>query len=142
MLDPEEAEKPDAPNANPEVNPESNIDEHTTYIEKHGDVEKGFAEADKIIEFKYKMGMNTWIGPERPCGVFRWNGDNVEVWVKQQRPHVSKKVISTWFGGIPMNKIDLHCLYQGPASAVGASPPGIWEGHTALQSWPNAPAVR
>ncbi len=53
------------------------------------------------------------MGPERPCGVWRWNGEYAEVWVKQQRPHICKRSISTWFGGIPMNKIDLHCLYQG-----------------------------
>jgi xanthine dehydrogenase molybdenum-binding subunit len=113
ILDPEKALEPGAPLANPEANPTANIDPQTTYIEKHGDVEKGFAEADKIIEFKFVQGPNTWIGPERPCGVWRWLGDTAEVWVKQQRPHICKRVISTWFGGIPMNKIELHCLYQG-----------------------------
>ncbi len=83
------------------------------YNEGHGDVEKGFAEADKVIEFKWTFGYNTWVGPERPCGVWRWNGDFAEVWVKQQRPHIAKRAISTWFGGIPMSKIDVHCPYQG-----------------------------
>ena len=113
VLDPEQALQPDAPLANPEARPNGNINEQSTYIEEHGDVEKGFAEADKIIEFKFTQGLNTWIGPERPCGVFRWNGEYAEVWVKQQRPHVSKRAIASWFGGIPMNKIDIHCLYQG-----------------------------
>ena len=36
-----------------------------------------------------------------------------EVWLKQQRPHLVKKNLSSWFGGMPMNKIELHCLYQG-----------------------------
>jgi CO/xanthine dehydrogenase Mo-binding subunit len=36
-----------------------------------------------------------------------------EVWVKQQRPHIAKRVIGSWFGGIPLNKIQIHCLYQG-----------------------------
>jgi len=113
VLDPEKALQPDAPLANPESRPNGNFDPQTKYIEKLGDVEKGFAEADKIIEFKFKQGFNTWIGPERPCGVFRWNGEYPEVWLKQQRPHISKRHIATWFGGIPMNKIDIHCLYQG-----------------------------
>ncbi|HJX12710.1 MAG TPA: xanthine dehydrogenase family protein molybdopterin-binding subunit [Dehalococcoidales bacterium] len=113
VLDPEEALKPDAPLANPEALPKGNLDPESTYIEKHGDVAKGFAEADKIIEFKFTQGLNTWVGPERPCGVFRWNGEYPEVWLKQQRPHISKRHIATWFGGIPMNKIDVHCLYQG-----------------------------
>jgi CO/xanthine dehydrogenase Mo-binding subunit len=113
VLDPEKALLSDAPIADPEENPEGNLTEQNVYIEKHGDVEKGFSEADKIIEFKFTQGLNTWIGPERPCGVFRWNGEYPEVWVKQQRPHICKRAISSWFGGIPMNKIDIHCLYQG-----------------------------
>ncbi len=113
VLDPVKAKEPGAPLSNPEDNPDSNLDTRGVYAEGHGDVQKGFAEADKIIEFKYSMGQNTWAGPERPCGVWRWNGEYAEVWVKQQRPHICKRAISTWFGGIPMNKIDIHCLYQG-----------------------------
>lgn len=78
-----------------------------------GDVKKGFEQADKIIEFNFTRRGHTWIGPERPCGVFKWNGDCPEVWVKQQRPHNVKRNMATWYGGIPMNKIELHCLYQG-----------------------------
>ena len=33
--------------------------------------------------------------------------------MKQQRPQICKRVISSWFGGIPMNRIEMHCLYQG-----------------------------
>ncbi len=113
VLDPEEAMQPGAPLANPEESPLSNISEQTIYEEKQGDITQGFQEAEKIIEFKFTQGLTTWIGPERPCGVFSWNGEYPEVWVKQQRPHISKRAIATWFGGIPMNKIDIHCLYQG-----------------------------
>jgi len=113
VLDPEKALQDEAPLADPESSPNGNFIEQNAYIEKHGDVEKGFAEADKVIEFKFTQGHNTWIGPERPCGVSRWNGEYPEVWVKHQRPHVCKRAISSWFGGIPMNKIDIHCLYQG-----------------------------
>jgi CO/xanthine dehydrogenase Mo-binding subunit len=113
VLDPEEALEPDAPLANPESFPGGNLYGQPTSVEKHGDVEKGFAGADRTIEFKLRRTHNTWIGPERPCGVFRWNGEYPEVWLKQQRPHRSKHAISTWFGGIPMNKIQMHVLYQG-----------------------------
>jgi len=118
VLEPEEALKPDAPLANPDIFPFGNhynellLGEAFTDI-KQGDIEKGFAEADKIVEFRSERRLHTWIGPERPCGVFRWNGDCPEVWVKQQRPHIAKRVISSWFGGVPMNKIQMHCLYQG-----------------------------
>jgi xanthine dehydrogenase molybdenum-binding subunit len=111
ILDVEEAIKSGAPAIQPERFPDSNVS--MVYNEGHGDVEKGFAEADRTLEFKWTFGLNTWVGPERPCGVWRWNGDFAEVWVKQQRPHIAKRAISTWFGGIPMSKIDVHCPYQG-----------------------------
>ncbi len=113
ILDAEEALEPGAPLADPESYPDGNLYGQEMAVEEHGDVEKGFAEADKIIEFKFSQGLNTWIGPERPCGVFRWNGEYPEVWLKHQRPHISKRAITSWFGGIPMNKIQVHCLYQG-----------------------------
>ncbi len=113
VLDPEEALKPGAPVANPEAIPDANLNEQSIHIEQLGDVQKGFAASDRIIEFKFRQGHNTWIGPERPCGVWRWNGEYPEVWVKQQRPHVCKRAISAWFGGIPMNRIEIHCPYQG-----------------------------
>ncbi len=111
VLDPEAALKPDAPPAFPEEFPEGNL--LMERVERLGDTEKGFREADTIIEFRSVRRQHTWIGPERPCGVFRWSGDNAELWVKQQRPHVAKRAVSTWFGGIFMNKILLHCPYQG-----------------------------
>jgi len=113
ILDPEEALEPGAPLADPESYPDGNLYGQLTAVEKHGDVERGFAEADKIIEFKFRQRLNTWVGPERPCGVFRWNGEFPELWVKHQRPHICKRAVSSWFGGIPMNKIQIHCLYQG-----------------------------
>ncbi|MCP4681312.1 MAG: xanthine dehydrogenase family protein molybdopterin-binding subunit [Desulfobacterales bacterium] len=113
-LDPERALSPDAPLANPEAFPASNhYNEGILDVVELGDVEKGFAEADTIIEFDSIRRLHTWVGPERPCGVFKWNGDCPEVWVKHQRPHIAKRVISSWFGGVPMNKIQVHCLYQG-----------------------------
>lgn len=111
LLDPEKAIEPGAALTHPENYPDSNMS--MVYHEGQGNVEEGFAQADETLEFKWTFGYNTWVGPERPCGVWRWNGDIAEVWVKQQRPHIAKRAISTWFGGIPMSKIDLHCPYQG-----------------------------
>jgi CO/xanthine dehydrogenase Mo-binding subunit len=114
VLEPEDALKPGSPSANPEASPESNLFNEGFMDEAgRGDLKKGFAEADVIVEFDSKRRAHTWIGPERPCGVFRWNGEYPEIWVKQQRPHISKRVVSSWFGGISMSKVQLHCPYQG-----------------------------
>ena len=111
VLDPEEALKPEAPIAHPEGFPEGNLE--VEHVEGHGDVEKGFTEADRVIEFATKRNLHTYISPERPCGVVRWNGDYPEFWLKHQRPHENKRAISSWFGHIPMNRIEMHMLYQG-----------------------------
>jgi len=129
VLDMEEALEPGAPLADPESYPDGNVYNQGIDVEEHGDVEKGFAEADKIIEFKFRQGLNTWVGPERPCGVFRWNGEYPEVWVKQQHPHICKRVIASWFGGIPMNKIQIHCLYQGASFGGWSQMPWNMGGH-------------
>jgi CO/xanthine dehydrogenase Mo-binding subunit len=110
LLDVLEAMKPDAPLTKPENFPVGNI--RTEQLTGRGDVEKGFAEADSIIEFTYRQHLNTWVGPERPCGVFRWNGEAPEIWVKHQRPHIVKRCVAKAFA-VPMSRISLHCPRQG-----------------------------
>jgi len=130
VLDVEEALKPDVPLANPEEYPDGNYyNEGILDIDKLGDIEAGFSRADVILEFKSRRRLHTWIGPERPCGVFKWNGEYPEVWVKQQRPHISKRVVSSWFGGIPMNKITMHCPYQGASFGGWSQLPWNMGGH-------------
>ncbi|UCG79978.1 MAG: xanthine dehydrogenase family protein molybdopterin-binding subunit, partial [Desulfobacterales bacterium] len=130
VLDVVEALKPDAPLANPEEYPDGNYyNQGFLDVEELGDVESGFAKADVILEFTSRRRLHTWVGPERPCGVFKWNGEYPEVWVKQQRPLVSKRVISSWFGGIPMSKITMHCLYQGASFGGWSQVPWNMGGH-------------
>ena len=113
-LDPVAASDPKAPLSFPERYLDGNHWNRGVVDELiHGDVKKGFAEADKVIEFKIARAGHTWIAPERPCGVWKWNGDCAEIWLKNQRGYVAKRYINTWFGGIPMNKIELHMPYQG-----------------------------
>ena len=129
-LDAVEALGPEAPLVNPEIYPGGNhYNEGFLDLEQHGNVEQGFREADRIIEFQCRRLLHTWIGPERPCGVFRWNGENPEIWVKQQRPLISKHAVSTWFGGIPMNRIQVHCPYQGASFGGWSQVPWNMGGH-------------
>jgi CO/xanthine dehydrogenase Mo-binding subunit len=77
-----------------------------------GDVKKGFAEADKIIEFKAVRAFNQAAGAEAVCAVARWNGDEPEIWFHTQTP---KDLVSelAFFLEIPKNKMTVHCPYQG-----------------------------
>jgi len=113
-LDPVAASDPAAPLSFPERYIDGNHWNRGAYDERvYGDVKKGFAEADRVLEFKVVRTANTWVGPERPCGVWKWNGDCPEIWLKHQRVHLPKRRIGEWFGGIPMNKIQIHSPYQG-----------------------------
>lgn len=113
-LDPVAAADPGAPLSFPERYIDGNHWNRGAYDEMiHGDIKKGFEEADRVVEFSFHRTANTWVGPERPCGVWRWNGDYAEIWLKHQRIHLPKSRISEWFGGIPMSKIEIHSPYQG-----------------------------
>ena len=113
-LDQEEALKPGAPLTNPETCPNGNFVLPFAHEAKvvHGNVEEGFKEAKRIIEFRMRRDTDTWVGPERPCGVFRWNGEYPEVWIKHQRPHLSKRQLAEFFK-VAVSQVTVHCLYQG-----------------------------
>ncbi|MFC1986350.1 xanthine dehydrogenase family protein molybdopterin-binding subunit [Chloroflexota bacterium] len=83
----------------------------TPSIEK-GDVEKGFKEADKIIEFKGRRTFNLAAGAEPVSSVARWNGDHLEVWLHTQTPKDMATEMATFFN-LPKNKVVIHCPYQG-----------------------------
>jgi xanthine dehydrogenase molybdenum-binding subunit len=130
VLHVEEALRPESALSNPEEYPHSNYyNQGFLDVDRLGDIEAGFAEADTVLEFTSRRRLHTWIGPERPCGVFTWNGAFPEVWVKQQRPLISKRAISSWFGGIPMNKIIMHCPYQGASFGGWSQVPWNMGGH-------------
>ena len=84
VLDPEEAAKPEAPLMHPERNPENNIWKDIITLNM-GDVEKGFAESDHVIEFsEYKREDDVWAGVEPGCMIARWVGEDLEVWYHGQ----------------------------------------------------------
>ena len=88
ILDMEESAKPDAIKTMPEVKrinekakePNTIIAEDVTY----GDMEKGFAEADKVIEYKIKREYNSAAGVEPAVCVAQWRGDFLDLWVHHQ----------------------------------------------------------
>jgi CO/xanthine dehydrogenase Mo-binding subunit len=88
ILDMEESVKPDAIQAMPEANRlhEKAREPNTVIAERQeiGDVEKGFAEADKIIEYKIKREVNSTGGVEPVSCVAQWRGDFLDLWVHHQ----------------------------------------------------------
>jgi CO/xanthine dehydrogenase Mo-binding subunit len=88
ILDMEESAKPNALKIMPEVKrtnekakePNTIVAEDVTY----GDMEKGYAEADKIIEYKIRREYNSSAGVEPAVCVAQWRGDFLDIWAHHQ----------------------------------------------------------
>jgi CO/xanthine dehydrogenase Mo-binding subunit len=94
ILDPEKAIQPDAPLLHPEKNPKNNIWKDAVILDQ-GDVEKGFATSDHVVEFsEIKKEDDVWAGVEPGCMVVQWVGDNLEFWYHGQRIGVDVNFIS------------------------------------------------
>ncbi len=110
ILDQEEALKPEAPVLLPGT--ESNKVEDFRELFEHGDIEKGFKEADKIIEFTARRNAHLWAGAEMPSVLARWTENRLELWVHVQQPYSVKLLLSEQLD-IPMNQITMYSPYQG-----------------------------
>jgi len=111
VLDHEKALDPEAPKLIPGADSNQIADKDRELTEQ-GDVEKGFQEADQIIEFTARRDAHLWAGAELPCVIARWSSDKLEMWVHEQQPYLSKLILAEQLN-IPMNKIHTHSLYQG-----------------------------
>lgn len=88
ILDMEESAKPDAVKVMAEVDRvnETAREPNTVLVneQEFGDVEKGFAEADRVIEYKISREMNSTGGVEPSVCVAQWRGDFLDLWVHHQ----------------------------------------------------------
>ncbi len=88
ILDMEESLKPDAPKIWTEaLRFQPTAKEPNRYItreEEVGDVQKGFAEADKVLEYTIKRAPNTTAGVEAIVCVAHWRGEFLDIWVHHQ----------------------------------------------------------
>ncbi|MBN2318234.1 MAG: molybdopterin-dependent oxidoreductase [Acidobacteria bacterium] len=84
ILDMEESLKPDAPKIMPEVwrlnQKAKEPNTVTTSTTEMGNVDKGFAEADKILEYTITRAPNTTAGVEAMACVVQWRGDFLDIW--------------------------------------------------------------
>jgi CO/xanthine dehydrogenase Mo-binding subunit len=116
ILDPEGAAKPDAPLMHPELNPKSNVWKDIV-VYNIGDVEKGFAASDQVIEFnEIKNEDDVWAGVEPGCVVARLMGDELEVWYHGQFiawdvPHMMAPAFKT--DKSKPKKLKAHTPYNG-----------------------------
>jgi CO/xanthine dehydrogenase Mo-binding subunit len=116
VLDPESAIAPGAPATRPEWLGDSNklpLFFGAGEAFRFGDVEKGFQEADRVIEFKTRRRYNGCADAEPLSGVVRWDGECAELWVHHQHPWEHKWVVHQWYPDTPMSKIKINAPYNG-----------------------------
>jgi len=84
ILDMEQSLKPDAAKIMPEVlrlnrtaKEPNTVGTRTT---EFGDVQKGFAEADKVVEYTLTRASTTVAGVEAMACVIQWRGDFLDIW--------------------------------------------------------------
>ncbi len=117
ILDMEKSLEPGAPKIMPEVlrlnsraRDPNTVTTRTTEI---GDVEKGFAEADRVIEYTIRRATTTVAGVEAMACVVQWRGDFLDIWPHHTAhmqpmlsnpsiPSVSLNNLSLGYGSLPI----------------------------------------
>lgn len=98
VFDMEEATKPDAP----QIRSDGNVRPAVTY--EWGNVEKGFKEADLIIEFRSKSGIQQHAPLDRSACIASWAGDKATVWTTTQKSYPLRDILAD-FMDIAKNKV-------------------------------------
>jgi xanthine dehydrogenase molybdenum-binding subunit len=64
----------------------------------HGDVERGFAESDTVLEFSYYFGGGRVVPMQPYSGVAMWEGDKLTFWGHGQDIYPSREFLARWLG--------------------------------------------
>ncbi|MBI4467467.1 MAG: xanthine dehydrogenase family protein molybdopterin-binding subunit [Acidobacteria bacterium] len=116
VLDAETALSPDAPaihEGGPQDAPGArNLQGGRPSLYTRGDVEKGFAEADFVIEHTFRSPCQVHACLETHCSVAAWQGDKLTVWDSTQAVHPVRESLAQILN-IPIANIRVICLYSG-----------------------------
>ncbi len=136
VFDPHEAMKPDAPLVHEDLGsydvvpifypqPGTNIANH--FKLRKGDIEKGFAEADIIVERDFEVPQIQHVPIETHKAAAQWSPDGkLTVWSTAQSPNVVRQLLAKSLE-IPMHKIRVISSYIGGGFGckAGASLEGL-----------------
>ncbi len=107
VLNPEKALESDAP----KVRGESNLQGRTS-VYSRGDVEKGLAEADFVVEQTFHSQVQVHACLEAHVSVAQWSGDKLIVWDSTQAVHPVREQLAQVLS-IPIGKVRVICQYSG-----------------------------
>jgi xanthine dehydrogenase molybdenum-binding subunit len=79
---------------------------------KRGDVERGFAEADLIVEGTYEMGRPTPAYMEPNVCVAQWQEDRLTMWISTQTPFMVRGILAEVLG-VPLAKVRVLVDHMG-----------------------------
>lgn len=106
VFDIEEAMKPDAPL----VCPHGNVRDPS--IVEWGDTEKGFKEADIVVEHSTRMGNQSHAPLEPGASIASWEGNKLTIWAGTQTPFQMRDEIARLLK-MPQNKVRIIALPVG-----------------------------
>ena len=81
-------------------------------VVKRGDVERGFAEADVIVEGTYEMGRPTPAYMEPNICVADWRDDRLTMWISTQTPFMVRGSLAEVLG-LPLTKVRVLVDHMG-----------------------------
>lgn len=111
VFHPEEAMKPGAPRVHAEA--ENNIASHTVTL--RGDVEKGFKEADLVLEDRFETGLQVHSYLEPVGCIAAWDSDGkLTIWAPSQNPSWSRFIYSEALD-VPLGKLRVVQTFIGGA---------------------------
>lgn len=107
-VDPEKAMKPEAV----KIHDWGNIVRQKPFTDIRGDVEKGFAEADVIVEETYETQVLVHNPTEYHCSAVNWDGDDLTIWDSTQYVFGVRDQVAASLG-IPASKVRVIKKYMG-----------------------------
>src|SRR5437867_1634853 len=92
--------------------PSTNVCHHWNYA--RGDVDRGFAEADLVVEQTFTFPMVHHYSLEPHCAIARVDGHGITVWASTQHPFPVRKELAEIFG-LPLARVQVIVPYLGGA---------------------------
>jgi len=83
-----------------------------TFTAQRGDVEKGFAEADAVVEMSFRTSCEIHAPMETFCSVARWDGERLTVWDSTQGVFDRQQEIAEALA-LPLSRVRVISRYMG-----------------------------
>ncbi len=84
-------------------------------VTRRGDLAKGFAEADVVVEESFSTSVQIHVPMEAHGSVVKWDGDKLTVWDSTQGVYDAVLFSIARSLNLPLNKVRVICRYMGGA---------------------------